>query len=79
MAFKYWFTAGALALAFPAAGWAATELDTNGDGFVTLEEVQAAHPEITPESFQAMDSNADGALDEEEIAAAQEGGVMPKG
>lgn len=64
------------ALAVPAL--AATELDTDGDGLVTLDEAQAAYPEITPESFTEMDSNADGALDEEEVAAAQDAGKMPK-
>ncbi|MBJ6370311.1 hypothetical protein [Sedimentitalea arenosa] len=58
---------------------AATELDTNGDGMLTLDEVQTVYPEITAETFSAMDANADGALDETEIAAAQDAGMMPKG
>jgi hypothetical protein len=57
---------------------AATEIDTNGDGVLTLDEVQAVFPEISTESFTAMDANADGALDDTEISAAQDAGMMPK-
>ncbi len=56
---------------------AASELDTNGDGVLTIDEVQASFPEVTSDAFTAMDLNADGALDVEEIAAAQEAGLMP--
>lgn len=55
----------------------ASELDTNGDGVLTIDEVQASFPEVTSDAFTAMDLNADGALDVEEIAAAQEAGLMP--
>lgn len=63
-------------IALPA--MAATSLDTNGDGYLTLDEVQAAYPEITPEAFSTMDVNADGALDGDEVVAAQDAGFMPK-
>lgn len=66
-----------LALASPSL--AASEIDSNGDGLLTLDEVQAVFPEITAESFAAMDTNADGALDDSEVVAAQDAGVMPKG
>lgn len=65
------------ATAFAASAWAANEVDTNADGVLTIDEVQAAFPEITAETFSAMDANADGALDNDEIAAAQAAGVMP--
>ncbi|GFE51689.1 hypothetical protein So717_34420 [Roseobacter cerasinus] len=51
--------------------------DANGDGVLTIDEVQAAFPDITAESFSTMDLNADGALDEAEVQAAQEAGLMP--
>lgn len=51
--------------------------DANGDGVLTIDEVQAAYPDITAESFSTMDLNADGALDEAEVQAAQEAGLMP--
>ena len=59
------------------AALAATEADTNGDGVLTIDEVQAVMPEITAESFSAMDTNADGALDSAEVEAAQSAGLMP--
>ena len=56
---------------------AAQEIDANGDGLLTIEEVQAVHPDVTTESFSAMDMNADGALDDEEVNAATDAGLMP--
>lgn len=53
------------------------EMDANGDGMVTLDEVQAMYPEIAAETFTAADANADGTLDAEELAAAEEAGLMP--
>ncbi|SFT83753.1 EF-hand domain-containing protein [Sedimentitalea nanhaiensis] len=69
----------AFGLALPGLAMAATELDTNGDGLLTLDEVQAVLPETTAESFSAMDTNADGALDADEVSVAQDAGLMPKG
>ena len=54
----------------------AAEVDANGDGLLTIEEVQAAYPDVTAEGFSTMDANADGALDGEEVAAAQDAGMM---
>jgi hypothetical protein len=56
---------------------AATEVDANGDGVLTIDEVQAVFPEVTADSFTAMDLNADGALDDDEVVAAQQAGMMP--
>lgn len=56
---------------------AATEADANGDGVLTLDEVQAVMPDVTVETFSAMDLNDDGALDAAEVQAAQEAGLMP--
>lgn len=67
----------ALALLLAGAAWAATEADTNGDGVLTIDEVQAVMPDITAEAFNQMDLNADGALDADEIKAAQDAGLMP--
>ncbi|WP_299200149.1 hypothetical protein [uncultured Tateyamaria sp.] len=55
----------------------AADLDTNGDGVLTIDEVQASFPDVTSDVFTAMDLNADGALDADEVAAAQEAGLMP--
>lgn len=56
---------------------AATAADTNGDGLLTIDEVQAAMPDVSVDAFNAMDTNADGALDAAEVEAAQEAGLMP--
>ena len=60
-----------------AMGQAAAEVDANGDGLLSVSEVQAVYPDVTAETFSAMDLNADGALDDSEVVAAQEAGVMP--
>lgn len=60
-----------------AMGQGAAELDANGDGILSVAEVQAVYPDVTTEQFSAMDLNADGALDDSEVQAAQEAGMMP--
>jgi len=68
----------ALCLPAYAMGQAAAEVDANGDGLLSVSEVQAVYPDVTAETFSAMDLNADGALDDAEVIAAQEAGVMPE-
>ncbi len=60
-----------------AMGAGAAEVDANGDGILSVAEVQAIYPDVTAEQFSAMDLNADGALDGSEVQAAQEAGLMP--
>ncbi len=55
----------------------AATADTNGDGLLTIDEIQAVMPDVSAEIFSAMDLNADGALDAAEIEAAQEAGLLP--
>lgn len=62
-----------------AAAWAAAEADANGDGMLTMEEINTVYPEIKAEQFSAMDVNSDGVLDSSEVAAAQEAGLLPQG
>jgi Ca2+-binding EF-hand superfamily protein len=75
---KSYLLTGLIAGALAVPAFAATSLDTNGDGLLTLDEVQAVFPDITAEAFSAMDVNADGALDDNEVVAAQDAGMMPK-
>lgn len=53
------------------------ELDTDGDGLVSFEEMLVAVPAVTEETFTSLDTNADGALDSDEYAAAEEAGTLP--
>ena len=68
--------AGALATTAFAQGTLA-DMDANGDGLLTVEEVQAVYPELSAEQFSSIDVNADGAIDDAELSAAQEAGLFP--
>jgi hypothetical protein len=67
-------TASAVVLALAAPAWAITvaDLGTNGDGLVTIDEVQAAYPDTTDDSFAGLDTNGDGSLDDVELSVVQE-------
>ncbi|MFX0540415.1 EF-hand domain-containing protein [Roseovarius sp. S4756] len=52
-------------------------MDTNADGMLTMEEVQAAYPDMTAEQFSEIDSNGDGAVDDAELTAATDAGLLP--
>lgn len=67
----------AFVLSLPALAWADSKADANGDGVLTIDEVQAAFPEVNAEVFSSMDANADGMLDQDEVAAAQQAGLIP--
>jgi hypothetical protein len=62
-----------------AQAWAGDALpvqDADGNGVFSLEEIQAAVPELTAETYAAIDSNADGGVDATELAAAIEAGTI---
>ncbi len=70
----------AVALIFgltPAAVLAQESMDTNGDGVFSYDELLVAIPELTEETFIAIDVSGDGLVDPEEFAAAQEAGLVP--
>lgn len=71
-------TAATFALAIALPGVALAELDANGDGAVTMSEFQEAYPDAEPGTFSALDTDADGALSEDEIAAAVDAGILPE-
>ena len=56
---------------------AATEIDTNGDGLMTIDEVQAVFPDVSAEVFAEVDTDDDGALSDDEMVAGQEQGLIP--
>ena len=70
-------TSFAMSIPAYAMSQSASEIDANGDGVLTIDEVQAAFPDTTGETFSTMDLNADGALDSSEVGAAQDAGLMP--
>jgi hypothetical protein len=53
--------------------------DTDGNGTWSVDELLVAYPEMTAETFTAVDANADGAVDQAELAAALAGGALPAG
>lgn len=52
-------------------------LDANADGFLSLVELQVAYPDVTEADFIEADTDGDALLDEEELAAAREAGLIP--
>jgi hypothetical protein len=53
------------AFAATEADWA--NVDTDGDGQVSLQDMQAVYPDTTPEIFRDYDANKNGSLDREEF------------
>lgn len=51
-------------------------IDTDGDSAYSFAELQAEMPEMTQELFDAMDVNADGIMDADEIVAATESELL---
>lgn len=62
-----------------AMGQSATQVDANEDGVLSLAEVQAVFPDMTEDQFMAIDLNGDGMLEDAEVKAGQEAGLMPSG
>jgi hypothetical protein len=64
----------ATTLLLSSAAFAATgdfgKIDANADGKITLEEGMTLHPEWTESAFKALDTNADGSLNELEYETA---------
>jgi hypothetical protein len=50
--------------------------DTDGNGTYSLEELVVSSPARTADVFAAIDANADGAVDADELKAAVEAGVV---
>lgn len=54
------------------------EVDTDEDGMASYEELTAVYTDVTEEQFTAMDTNADGSLDEDEMTVAMDAGTLAK-
>ncbi len=46
-----------------------SEVDTDGNGTVSMEEAKAAMPDIDEDAFNGADADGDGQLNAEEFAA----------
>lgn len=64
-------------LVLPATAFAQASADTDGDGMVSVEEFAAAYPDVAPDLFATLDTDESGTLDETELTAAQEAGLVP--
>lgn len=53
-------------------------VDTNGDGFYSLEELQAFDPTLDDASFAMLDESGDGVLDPDEIKIGVFMGIIPE-
>ena len=45
-----------------------SEVDTDGNGAITMEEAKTAMPDLTDEAFNEADADGDGSLNESEFA-----------
>lgn len=62
----------------PALAFAAgAEMDVNGDGMLSVDEVQTAAPAVSTDMFMEMDVDGDGLLNADEVAAAEAAGTLP--
>ena len=75
---KPWIPFAAGLLAASAAMAAMAEVDQNGDGVASYEEIAAVHDDVTEEACPGMDTNGDGSLDGDEMMAAEAAGELPK-
>lgn len=57
----------------------AETLDTDGDGMVSYTEMVVAMPELTEAEFLALDANGDALLSVDELAAAEDAGLITLG
>ena len=62
--------AGSLVAFGAAAQEVEADIDTDGDGMYSLEELQTIHPELDDETFTLADDNGDGFLDATEYEGA---------
>lgn len=55
----------------------AHEMDTDQDGLYSYAEMLTEYADLTEEQYDALDTNGDGAVDAEELAAAIDSGALP--
>lgn len=47
-----------------------TDVDTDGDGFASMAELQAVYPDLTEKQFLEIDTDGDGLVNDEEMLIA---------
>ena len=70
--------AAATILVTAAAAFAMTEIDSDGDNMLSMDELKAAYPDMTEDQFGDADTDADGMINEEELANARTAGLIPE-
>lgn len=60
-----------------AAAYAMTDMDSDGDGTLSMDEFMIAYPTLTDVEFKASDSDANGLIDAQEFSAAVTAGILP--
>lgn len=68
-----------LGLAGAAHAQTLSDMDADGSGNLSLTELQTVYADLTQEGFTAIDSNADGSVDEAEFTAAVTAGTLKTG
>lgn len=63
-------------LTLPLTAFAQGSADADGDGIVTLAELQAVYPDFSVEDFALADTDDDEMLSEDEMAVAVESGII---
>jgi len=58
------------------AGAMTADIDTDGDGFASLAELQVIYPDLTDELFQEIDTDGDGLVNDEEMLVAIDAGLI---
>lgn len=64
--------------AAPAFSFTVSDVDTDGDGLVSLTEMSVKYPDLTEETFAQIDTSGDRFVDESELTAALEAGTIVK-
>ncbi|XHY16736.1 hypothetical protein SuNHUV7_15270 (plasmid) [Pseudoseohaeicola sp. NH-UV-7] len=63
-------------IAAPAFALTVSDVDTDGDSQISFTEMAVKYPDLTEEAFGAVDTSGDTLVDEAELAAALESGMI---
>lgn len=62
--------------AAPALALTVSDVDTDGDNMISFAEMAELYPDLSEETFAEVDTGGDALVDETELAAALEAGVI---